>query len=476
MDRVEVRGLDHCRHCDPLTLLNEFSGLMKKATKEEKKAREVYRGHVCAAVEQFRKTPLSHSERRYLTRKEFLPNAVRQEVVEVLADYLQAHCQNVPDLFVFQADENAQARALWYTYATYSEKDPAAAAKKKTKTGEEVFDPHGEGKSVFEVDVRVLQPNVHVVAEALVLYLHESGQAMFPAGAFEALLRAFAPGSAEAAKKAALQTLLKDVSAVNVNVLLRLTTLANALPEAARREMEAQVGPAVLRVPGGSVEQDRNTAGIRAEAFGLLRREVGALPAQYVPSPHRLGQARHFALPERLKESEWELLLSIGEAPRHFKNGETVVHEHTLQGHLYRITSGSFSVFVGEARVGELIALDWFGEAAFLGNHFSHARVVADRKGGSVIALPYGKLSAVLLSRPDLARKFYSHVALESASRLNVAMIMASQSSTAKVRAASFFFVLLEIFAHLFCRTLLLIRILRWWSIRCAKPMPRATA
>ncbi len=228
---------------------------MKKSSKDEKKARETYRTHVIAAVEQFRKTPLGYGERRYLTRKDFLPNRLRQEVVEVMCDYLEAHGQSVEDLFVFQEVENAQSRALWYTYATYSE-NAATGKKHAVKSGDDSFDPHGEGKSVFEVDVRVLQPNVHVVAEALYLYLHETGEPLFAAAAFEAFLRGFGqPGAAEAVKRAALQTLLKDVSAVNINVLLRLTTLARALPEAARRAMEAKIGPAVLRVAPGPLHQ-----------------------------------------------------------------------------------------------------------------------------------------------------------------------------------------------------------------------------
>lgn len=123
-----------------------------KLTKEEKKAREIYRTNVISAVEQFRKTPLGHSEKRYLT-KDFLPNKLRQEVVEVLCDYIQARKTGVPDLFLTMEQENAQARALWYTYSTFSPEE--GKKKKEVKTGEERFDPHGPGKSVFEVDVRL---------------------------------------------------------------------------------------------------------------------------------------------------------------------------------------------------------------------------------------------------------------------------------------------------------------------------------
>ncbi len=389
----------------------------------------MYRGHVIAAVENFRRAPLSSSERRYLARKDFIPNRLRPEVVEVLCDYIQAHGLRVPDLFLFENQENAQARALWYTYATYS----ATADKKKgaSKTGEERFDPHGEGKSVFEVDVRALQPNIHVACEALVIYLRESDEEFVNGPGYTAfLMSAGVPGATDAVKQAALAAMLRDTSAAHINILQRLVMLVNALSEAVRPAAHKALGAAVLRHGGGSPEQEQNTRALRGEVFGLLcPNHAKLLPGQYTPSPHRLGQARHFVMPERLAESEWELLLAVADGVSQYKGGEVAVEQHTLQEHLFRVVKGSFSVYVGETRVGELIALDWFGETAFLGNHFARARVVADSKGGSAYKLSYGKLSAVLLARPDLARKFFAMTALESASRLNVAMIMASQST-----------------------------------------------
>lgn len=102
--------------------------MSKKVSKEEKKHREVYRANVIAALESFRRAPVSGSEKRYLMRKEFLPNKLRQEVVEVLCDYIEARAPGVPDLFVVMDQENAQARALWYTYSTFS---PEEGKKKK---------------------------------------------------------------------------------------------------------------------------------------------------------------------------------------------------------------------------------------------------------------------------------------------------------------------------------------------------------
>ena len=48
-----------------------------KLTKEQKKQRELYRVHVATAVEQLRRAPLSGSEKRFLMKKNFLPNELR---------------------------------------------------------------------------------------------------------------------------------------------------------------------------------------------------------------------------------------------------------------------------------------------------------------------------------------------------------------------------------------------------------------
>ncbi len=182
--------------------------MSKKLSKEEKKQREVYRANVISALEGFRRAPVGGSEKRYLARKDFLPNKLRHEVVEVLCDYIQSRGVGVNDLFLTMEQENAQARALWYTYSTF---DPVVGKKKKdSKVGEEKFDPHGPGKSVFEVDVRYLAPNIHVVCEALQIYLRESGEAVFSHASFESFLVSWSAKDAnEAQKLAALSSLMK---------------------------------------------------------------------------------------------------------------------------------------------------------------------------------------------------------------------------------------------------------------------------
>jgi hypothetical protein len=79
---------------------------------------------------------------------------------------------------------------------------------------------------------------------------------------------------------------------------------------------------------------------------------------RYVPSAVRLGQARPYAVGEALSVNEWEILLETGER-QSFKGEQVVIEAHTPQTSLYRIVTGSFSVYVGDTRVGQLIALDW---------------------------------------------------------------------------------------------------------------------
>ena len=168
-----------------------------------------------------------------------------------------------------------------------------------------------------------------------------------------------------------------------MHTIHRLVLLALALPEGpARENYQNKVGPCIFKSIGGSVEQEKNSAPLCIAAFKLLCSNAAQLlPKDYTPSPVRLGQARPYSLGEPLSVSDWEILLETGEK-QSYKGEQTVVEAHTPQTHLYRIVSGSFSVYVGSTRVGQLIALDWFGEAAFLGNHYSAAKVVADKKGG----------------------------------------------------------------------------------------------
>lgn len=80
----------------------------------------------------------------------------------------------------------------------------------RQQTGEERFDPHGPGKSVFEVDIRYLSPNVHVVCEALEIYVQESGDALFSQAVYESfLVKMSAKDASEDQKLAALTSLLQ---------------------------------------------------------------------------------------------------------------------------------------------------------------------------------------------------------------------------------------------------------------------------
>lgn len=48
-----------------------------KLTKEQKKARELYRSGVVANIENLRRAPLSGSEKRHILKKDWIPSVLR---------------------------------------------------------------------------------------------------------------------------------------------------------------------------------------------------------------------------------------------------------------------------------------------------------------------------------------------------------------------------------------------------------------
>ena len=344
----------------------------------------------------------------------------RQSVVEVLCDYVQGNSVGVSGLFQFFEEENSLSRALWYSFATYKPQDS-----KKDKDKKQKWDPYGEDANVFDIDVRLVR-NVHAVSEALVLYWHDSRGEIWTQAAFEALLVSFGAADNDAQKKtAAVNELLRSLSPEALGSVHRLVLMVNALPDAETRDRASRVlGDAVLRQPTSSDVQLNSTRALREEAFAVLCAHA-TLPPVYQATPQREAQSRHH-VPTTLAENEWAILLDGAEKVK-LKAGQKAVEEGQEQTALYRVIEGSLTVTVGTTQVATLISLDWFGEMAFLGGaHVSRGAVTAEKRGAMLYKIPFGLLDAVLLSRPDLASKFYSVMAVESASRLNVALIKTS--------------------------------------------------
>lgn len=398
----------------------------KKLTKEEKKTREAYRLEVVLALEQLRRAPVSSSEKRFLLRKDFPRNQFQQSVIESLCDFVQAQSVGVVGVFHLDAErETPAARALWYALASFVAPASADGEDRRKKDKEDRFDPYASRSAQFPVDVRDVR-NVQVAAEALALYLAESGSDVFPRQSYDAFILSFGSAVDDAAKTAALRQLLKGASADHIACVHRIVMLVNDALKNEKDEACTILGPRVLRSCEASDDQNVNTRDWRVNAFKhLCNHAADLLPAQYVGTAQRVGQSRPFT-PEPLKENEWAILLEASETVA-FKSGVVVIEANTPQEYVYRVAEGSFSVFVGETRVASLVRLDWFGETAFLGNHFSGARVVADKKGGKCQRVHYGKFEAVLQTRPDLAAKFYSLLSVECAGRLNVALLASNK-------------------------------------------------
>ena len=212
--------------------------------------------------------------------------------MEVLCDHVQANAVGISGLFEFFDEENAVSRAIWYSLATYNPE--LRKEKKAPKEGKPPkFDPCGEDRSVFDIDVRVVS-NVHVVAEALWLYWRDSRGDIFSQDAYESFLKAFgAAGDDVAQRNAALSNLLRSLTAENLASLQRTVMMVNALPDEATQSRAAKVlSDAILRRGMASDEQRGLTMELRHQAFvQLCKAEKELFPAEYRATPDRESQS-----------------------------------------------------------------------------------------------------------------------------------------------------------------------------------------
>ena len=356
-----------------------------------------------------RKTPVEGSEKRYLSnyKKAFQPNKLRPQVVENMCDYVEARCLGVQDIFGTMAQETPSARALWYAYSQWVPQEERKKQAKKPEKPDDEFDPNAERSTIFPVDCRRIS-NIKIVAEALVMYLQESETERCPQDAHDLFVDSVSGNADDAAVKKALEIVLKamtsDAISCTHRVVLMVLGIAkqNGQPQL-QKELAQIFGRLVFRCPSATAEQDKNTAAVKGRALEILLSSPELLPAEYKSTSAREGQARHF-VPQLMRENEWEILLE-GATKTHFKGGEVVVAENVVQDCMFRVVDGSFAVFVGDVKVAVLVSGDWFGETSYLSFHFARARVVADKRGGTVLKISIAKLSAILNARPDLSSK-----------------------------------------------------------------------
>jgi CRP-like cAMP-binding protein len=271
---------------------------------------------------------------------------------------------------------------------------------------------------------------VHVVAAAILKYIGESRDSLFTEQAYNAFI------SSGQCTNASVTNLLKQSSPQQLTILQRVVMMLDAVAnvttadktqiDQTRHVLAKACATSVIRLPGASAEHNTATVSLRENAlFLLISQRASLLPNQYHGSATRVGQALHYK-PRLLRANELAILTE-GAEQRTYSAGSVAIEDNTQNSFIYRVIEGTFSVFVGKTKVATLVTGDWFGEMSLLGNTFSRAKVVAEKKS-TAVRISDVKLNAVLLSRPDLATTFYSVLAFDLASRLNVALLQSTRS------------------------------------------------
>lgn len=412
--------------------------MKKKESKEEKQQRIAWRKEVISMVQSLRKRPCEGKELRYLEKEAFAANPMYLEPLEFVCDYVESRVDLNDGQGVFLSSNklnSAAVRALWHVVSVWKppkELDPARTKPVKPhKHVDQVFDPYGESNTtVTGVDVRDMR-NVPLVAAALKLYIAESRDTFFPEASYNAFIRG---GKADLAAAIALaMSVGSRESKMLQRVLSMIAGIAKKTGPAAELEnrlqtlcsKESGMGPAIIRLPGASPEHFAATEVLRSDVLFTMVSNIDKIfPHEYVSSTVRIPQALHFQ-PELLHANELHIIMGSDEL--HFSAGASVIDENRENKHFYRVIEGRLDVFVGDTKVGTLAPGDWFGEMCLLGSTHTRAKVVSQKKS-RVGRVSSEVLNVTLGARHDLASKFYSTLAFDLATRLNVALIQSAAS------------------------------------------------
>lgn len=350
-------------------------------------------------------------------KEDFCPNPLFLEPVEMMCDFIEAHGDGKGGLFTAPTPP-AAVRALWYCFACWTPPVEKKGKKKSAKEEGKPFDPYAESeRTAFDVDVRDLR-NTHIVASALLMYLSESRESLVAEDAYNDFI------TSNVATASSVTALVHRCAPHQVRIIHRIALLLAALVSQApadksdevRRTLAQSMGPALFRAPGASEEHNKATSALRGEGgYQLLVNMSHILPKAYEGSATRVAQALHYK-PQVLRANEWAILAEAGEKVS-FSGGAAAIESNTENSDIFQVVDGHFAVYVGTTKVATLVAGDWFGEMSLLGNHFSKARVLSEKRSVA-LRIPEAKLNAVLLARPDLAAGFYSVLAFDLASRL----------------------------------------------------------
>jgi CRP-like cAMP-binding protein len=290
-------------------------------------------------------------------------------------------------------------------------------------------------------------PNVHVVASALKLYLREQAEPLFPYTTRQTLIDAMqSPSLTDQDRSMALFNAIQSFPVENRLILQRCIMMMARFREYSElnlmdaHNLAVVFGPNFMRAPTTST----NLQTILAE--GALELEIVkalvSFPDHYFPQVYeRTGEnwdskSRAYPIPH-LTEQDWFVILSRARV-RTYQPGALILELGQTNTNMYRIKKGKAKVAIGPERVvvATLIDLDIFGDMSVLGNSLVSATVLADTECECWV-IDADFLGTLLALEPLLGLKFFGSLARELASRIEQRTGYASAPTAAAPGAAS---------------------------------------
>jgi CRP-like cAMP-binding protein len=272
-------------------------------------------------------------------------------------------------------------------------------------------------------------PNVHVVASALKLYLREQAEPLFPYTTRQALIDAMqSPTLTDQDRSMALFSAIQNMPVENRLILQRCIMMMARFREYSdlnlmdAHNLAVVFGPNFMRAPVTST----NLQVILSE--GALELEIVkalvSFPDHYFPQVYeRTGEnwedskSRAYPIPH-LTEQDWFVILSRARV-RTYQPGAVILELGQTNTSMFRIKKGKAKVAIGQERVvvATLIDLDIFGDMSVLGNSLVSATVLADTECECWV-IDADFLGTLLALEPLLGLKFFGSLARELASRI----------------------------------------------------------
>ena len=272
-----------------------------------------------------------------------------------------------------------------------------------------------------DMDFGTITDTPEVVAAALRCYFERHRRSLIPPKSYSSFVDANSVLSTEG-RIAALSEAVSKLPATNRAILERLVHVLHLV--AAHAEYTNQDAAALGAIFGDTVlhgGESVSGGGARGKGEGASGADMVAFMVEHFYGVVFAGCYRAESTPTSLStamtEGDWNLLLTNAKLFKYHKE-QPVVTEGAPMEALFRVRHGVFDVCKGESVVATLRAGALFGEVAFLGTYISEATVSASTDDAEVWLLDLGFLTQMFLMEPELAMRFYAHVARSIADRV----------------------------------------------------------